>query len=417
MESTELEKTVANSDAANEKRNKINQIYTELEGIYNKKGTIEVEITSVVKGGFKVQYKELPLYLPFKLFTNNRNISNEEFQKNVGSKIEVAIIDFLAEDNIRTVSISYLKVIEDKLLKELKVDMKVSGTVVAILPNKGLVFNLDNGLSAFAPMARLTKYHLPNIEDLGIKINDKLDATIVDITNKNNKYRIILSIENYIPEPVKNLLDNIKVGDRINKKIKNIIEAGLFVEIIPGIDGFVKKSEISWTKHNINLKEMFKIGQEIETEIIYIDKENLKINLSYRKTLPNTWNEIVDKYSLDNEYNAAVISIAKKGVYLSLNDEIEGFMPISKMKTYLKDNKINLNMFDIVQVRIASKDTDKSILIFEAANQPQPRIEKQQNNINNNNKYINKKTHSNRTNNYSIIELLSEASKKELFKK
>lgn len=408
--------TNSESEAAIEKRNQINQIYAELEGIYKNKGTIEVEINSIVKGGFKVYYKEIPLYLPFRLFKNDINTSVEEYQKYIGSKVEVAVISFDTNDSIRIINISHLKVVEDKLLQDLKVGMVVSGTVKSII-DKGIVVTLDNNLEAFIPISKISQYRLNRIEDYGIQVGDKLEPVIANITpaENNRKARITLSLEKYIPQQIQQVFESLKEGDIIKRKIKNIIDSGIFVEITPGVDGFIKRSEVSWVKYNVNLKELFEIGQEIEAEIISINPETQKIALSYRKTLPNTWKEIVDKYSMETEYTGIVTAISEKGVYVTLNDEIEGFMPISKMRALLENNKIKLNQFDMVQVKIAVKDEEKNTLIFESAIKPERREFNRT--PRESNRFSNNKNNFSGSNNYSIIDILSEESKKELFNK
>ena len=211
------------------------------------------------------------------------------------------------------------------------------------------------------------------------------------------------------------MFESLKEGDIIKRKIKNIIDSGIFVEITPGVDGFIKRSEVSWVKYNVILKELFEIGQEIEAEIISINPETQKIALSYRKTLPNTWKEIVDKYSMETEYTGIVTAISEKGVYVSLNDEIEGFMPISKMRALLENNRIKLNQFDMVQVKIAVKDEEKNTLIFESAIKPERREFNRT--PRESNRFSNNKNNFSGSNNYSIIDILSEESKKELFNK
>ena len=178
----ELETEIsAMSSAGEEKRKQLNQIFDELKEKYEKNESIEVEITSLTKGGFKVDYKDLTLFLPFRLFSKNRNLSEEELSKEIGKTIKVAIIDFVEDEFGRDVRISRVKVINDELWKDIEVGKTVSGKVKAIIP-QGIIFDLG-GLEGFAHISKLSKNRVENIEDFA-EIGETFNATIISADQK-----------------------------------------------------------------------------------------------------------------------------------------------------------------------------------------------------------------------------------------
>ncbi len=426
---SELDLTVATDNAAEEKRNQINKIFDELKQKCEKNESIEVEITSVVKGGFKVTYKDLPLFLPFKLYSKERNISDEEYSREIGNKIKVSIIEFVEDDFARVPKISRVKLLEDELWENIEVGKEIVGTVKAIV-SQGIVFDINSGLEGFAPISLISKRRIENINDFA-KVGDAFKATIINAERGGERQRITLSLRNHKPPQWQNAFDSFTVGARVKGTIKNIIDGGVFVELAPGVDGFIRNSEFSWTKREIDVVSMFTIGQEIETEILNIDSEREKIGLSYRKTIPNNWEEVTAKYEKGDEYTGVVTNVTRAGVVVSLNNEIEGFMPLGRMRALTNGNKITLKDFDIVQVRIVDKDIEKLSIIFESTIKPEfeDRPERNFNKDRDTNRRdreninfevprnIQSRSKQKDGNSYSLADLLSEESKKILSKK
>lgn len=403
----ELETEIsAMSSAGEEKRKQLNQIFDELKEKYEKNESIEVEITSITKGGFKVDYKDLALFLPFRLFSKNRNLSEEELSKEIGKTIKVAIIDFVEDEFGRDVRISRVKVINDELWKDIEVGKTVSGKVKAIIP-QGIVFDLG-GLEGFAHISKLSKNRVENIEDFA-EIGETFNATIISADQEKN--RISLSLREHSHPRFASILDSLVVGEKIKGKVVNIISSGTFVEIAKGLSGFIKNSELSWLKRSVKPEDLFTIGQEVETEILDVNKDEAKINLSYRRAAENNWAEIANKYSENIEYVGVVTGVRQNGVTVLLNEEIEGFMPKGRMRALMNGNKITLKERDIVNVRIIEKDAEKHSIIFESTLVPE--VEEVTQDDEAVKAYIAKNK---RTNAYSLGDLLSDESKKNLIK-
>jgi len=420
---SELESTVSTDNAAEEKRNQINKIFDELKSKCENNESIEVEILSIVKGGFKVAYKDLPLFLPFKLFSKERNVSDEEYAKEIGNKVKVSVVEFLEDDFARIAKISRVKLLEDELWKNIEVGKEILGTVKAVVP-QGIVFDIG-GLEGFAPVSLLSKYRVDDINDFA-SVGDVFKATIINAERGGERQKITLSLRNHKTPRWESAFDAFTLGSKVKGTIKSIISGGVFVELAPGIDGFVRNGEFSWTKREVDINSMFNIGQEIETEIISIDKDQEKIGLSYRKTIPNNWEEIASKYEKDSEYTGVVKSVNRSGVVVSLNDEIEGFMPSGRMRALMTGNKISLKEFDIVQVRLVDKDPEKLSMIFESTIKPDK--EEKENFSGDDRDGANRRRNSGENfeiprniqsrskqkdgNNYSLADLLSEEAKK-----
>jgi ribosomal protein S1 len=240
------------------------------------------------------------------------------------------------------------------------------------------------------------------------------------LTIEKERSRLTLTLKNLANPNWEDFFETTKIGDKVKGKIKSIKRFGAFVEIAPNVVGFLKSNEISWTMRDVDINNLFSVGQEIETEIHEIDKAKEQINLSYRRLQPNNWKEIADKYEKNLEYSAVVKFIPPNdsGAVVSLNNEIDGFMPAQKMKALYTGKKPNFKAGDVVQVKIMEKDYEKYSLLFESAIKPEnPFVSAEGNDFSNNrNRNAVATAETKGTNNYTFADLLSESSKNNLLK-
>lgn len=410
------EETVAIAEnAAEARRQMLSQVFDELKNAHKTGETIEVEVTSLVKGGFKTLYKELPIFLPTKSYSSKRNISDDELNAVVGTTLKVKVIDFTEDEFAKVAKISHKHVIEEEMWKGISEGSTVEGKVKSILEH-GLIVDI-NGIDAFAHISQLSRQRINDIHSFA-KVGDVLKANVLTIEKERS--RLTLTLKNLANPNWEDFFETTKVGDKVKGKIKSIKRFGAFVEIAPNVVGFLKSNEISWTMRDVDINNLFSVGQEIETEIYEIDKAKEQINLSYRRLQPNNWKEIADKYEKNLEYSAVVKFIPPNdsGAVVSLNNEIDGFMPAQKMKALYTGKKPNFKAGDVVQVKIMEKDYEKYSLLFESAIKPEnPFVSAEGNDFSNNrNKNAVATAETKGTNNYTFADLLSESSKKNLLK-
>jgi small subunit ribosomal protein S1 len=119
----------------------------------------------------------------------------------------------------------------------------------------------------------------------------------------------------------------------VSGQVRNITNFGVFIGLEEGIDGLVHISDISWTEQIKHPSENFKKGDEIEAVVLKIDKENEKFSLGIKQLLPNPWDGIRKKYPVSSEITGAVSSITDFGVFVRLEDGIEGLIYSSELAT------------------------------------------------------------------------------------
>jgi small subunit ribosomal protein S1 len=132
------------------------------------------------------------------------------------------------------------------------------------------------------------------------------------------------------------------VGTHVKGKVKSITDFGVFVEIEPGIDGLVHISDLSWTKKIRHPSEIAKKGDEIEAVVLGIDVENERVSLGVKQLSQDPWDTITERYPLNTRINGKVSSVADFGVFVEIEEGIEGLIHISQLSNERVDKPSSL---------------------------------------------------------------------------
>ncbi|MDD5618803.1 MAG: S1 RNA-binding domain-containing protein, partial [Candidatus Omnitrophica bacterium] len=145
----------------------------------------------------------------------------------------------------------------------------------------------------------------------------------------------------------------------IKGKIVNILPYGVFVELDKGIEGLIHVSEISWQKRSINPKEMFTIGENIEVQILNIDRESRRISLSIKQLESNPWLEADNKYTVGSKVSGKIIGFTDYGAFVELDNSLEGMIHISDISWTKRINNIQdvLKKGQKVEVAVLAVDS------------------------------------------------------------
>ncbi len=126
------------------------------------------------------------------------------------------------------------------------------------------------------------------------------------------------------------LFSSLDINSEYEGKVTNVTNFGLFVDL-GGIEGLVHISELSWKRVD-EPKKLFNIGQKVKVKILEIGKEKGRVSLSIKRLVPNPWENISNQYPMGKSLKGTVIEIVKFGVFVKLEDGLEGLIHISEMK-------------------------------------------------------------------------------------
>jgi small subunit ribosomal protein S1 len=201
----------------------------------------------------------------------------------------------------------------------------VTGTVTRKIKGGLLV---DIGVNVFLPASQVDIRRPPDI-------GDYIGRTIQCIVLKIDEARrnIVVSrralIETERAEKKAKLLAELKVGQLRKGIVKNIAEFGAFVDL-GGIDGLLHITDMSWGRIG-HPSEMVSIDQEIEVQILHIDREREKIALGLKQKTASPWDNVADKYPVGSRIKGTVVNVMSYGAFVKLEEGIEGLVHISEM--------------------------------------------------------------------------------------
>ncbi len=242
-----------------------------------------------------------------------------------------------------------------ELISKLEKGQVLEGTVKNIT-NYGVFVDLG-GVDGLIHITDLSWGRVNHPEEF-VQLGEKIQVVVLDF-NEQQK-RIALGYKQLTPHPWDALDENLKVGDKVKGKVILIADYGAFVELVPGVEGLIHVSEMSWSPRLHSAQEFLKVGDEVEAQILTIDRENRKMSLGLKQLTVNPWENIRTKYPIGSQHKAVVRNITNFGVFAELEDGVEGLVHISDL---------SWNKIKHPSEMVAAGDTiDVQILDFDEAN-------------------------------------------------
>ena len=199
--------------------------------------------------------------------------------------------------------------------------------VVKNITNYGVFIDLG-GVDGLIHITDLSWGRINHPEEV-VALDQKIKVVVLDF-NEQQK-RIALGLKQLTPHPWDNLNPDLKVGDKVTGKVILLADYGAFIEIEPGVEGLVHVSEMSWSPRLHSAQEFLKVGDEVEAQILSIDREARKISLGLKQLTVNPWENIREKYPVGSQHKATVRNITNFGVFAELEDGVEGLVHISDL--------------------------------------------------------------------------------------
>ncbi len=162
-----------------------------------------------------------------------------------------------------------------------------------------------------------------------VELDQKLNVVILDFDD--TKKRIALGVKQLQAHPWEQLSEDLKVGDKVKGKVVVLADYGAFVEVQPGVEGLIHVSEMSWSQHLRTAQDFFKVGDEVESVIMTLDREERKMSLSTRRLTPDPWEDIEAKYPVDSKHKGKITNLSNFGVFVELEEGIDGLVHISDL--------------------------------------------------------------------------------------
>ena len=211
---------------------------------------------------------------------------------------------------------------------------------------------------AFLPGSQID---LKPVRNLDVLIGQRLKFKVIKFNRKRNN--IVLSRRVLLDEERKQLrgetLKNLKEGDIVEGTVKNLTDYGAFIDL-GGMDGLLHITDISWGRIG-HPSEKLSIGERIKVKVLHYDREKEKVSLGLKQALPDPWESVPRKYSLGSRIKGKVVNVTDYGVFVELEEGVEGLVHISELtwsKKMKHPSKI-VHIGDTVEVMVLDCDPVK----------------------------------------------------------
>src|SRR5690606_14650772 len=162
-----------------------------------------------------------------------------------------------------------------------------------------------------------------------VELDQKLNVVILDFDE--DKTRIQLGLKQLEAHPWDNLDNDLAIGDKVKGKVVVLADYGAFVEIIPGVEGLIHVSEMSWSTHLRSAQDFMSVGDEVEAVVLTLDREERKMSLGIKQMTPDPWTDITTKYPIESKHKGTVRNFTNFGVFVELEEGIDGLIHISDL--------------------------------------------------------------------------------------
>src|SRR6478735_6763282 len=285
-------------------------------------------VTSKTKGGLIVDVFGMETFLPGSQIDVKPVTDYDQF---VGKTMEFKVVKI--NEAIKNAVVSHKALIESdieaqraEIISKLEKCQVLEGTVKNI-KDFGAFMDLG-GLDGLLYITDISWGRISHPSEV-VKMDQKLQVVVLDFDD--DKRRISLGLKQLTPHPWDVLPEFIHEGATVKGRVVNIEDYGAFLEILPGVEGLVHVSEITWANTPINAKEFFKLGDEHEAKVVTLDKDSRKMSLSIKQLTEDPWNNIETKYPEGSKHKGLVKNITPYGVFVELEPGIGGMIHISDL--------------------------------------------------------------------------------------
>lgn len=302
--------------------------------ICNEGGTIAGKVKAIVKGGLLVNIG-VEAFLPASQIdvTTPKNLAQY-----VGNTYDFKVVKINQER--QNIVLSRRELIEQermerrqKLLTEMTPGDIRKGTVKNIT-DFGAFIDL-NGIDGLLHITDMSWGRIGHPSEL-LKVGQDIDVVVLDINRE--KERVSLGLKQKLANPWDSIEQKYPVGAKVKGKVVNLVPYGAFVELEPGVEGLVHVTELSWTKRVAKPADMLKQDQEIEAQVLGINREEQKISLGLRQLETNPWDKAQEKYPPGTKVKGKIRNLTSYGAFIELEEGLDGMIHVSDISWTRKIN-------------------------------------------------------------------------------
>jgi small subunit ribosomal protein S1 len=285
-----------------------------------------------------------------------------DFDIFVNKKMEVKVVKInYANDNV---VVSHKVLIEKDLekqkaqiLENLEKGQVLEG-VIKNMTNFGVFIDLG-GVDGLLHITDISWGRINHPEEV-LKLDEKVNVVVLDFDD--DKKRISLGMKQLTPHPWDALEATIEIGSKIKGRIVNVADYGAFLEIMPGVEGLIHVSEMSWSQHLRNPSDFINIGDELEAVVLTLDRDERKMSLGIKQLTEDPWTklDVLTKYAVGTKHKGVIRNLTNFGLFIELEEGIDGLVHVSDLSwtKKIKHPSEFVKVSDELEVQVLELDVE-----------------------------------------------------------
>ncbi len=312
------------------KKAKVKQAWQSIYDALEQDTILEGVIKRRTKGGLIMEINGVEAFLPGSQIDVK---PVRDFDIYVGKRMEVKVVKINAAfDNV---VVSHKVLIEKDLeaqraaiLNNLEKGQVLEG-VIKNMTNFGVFIDLG-GVDGLLHITDISWGRVQHPSE-ALKLDEKVRIVVLDFDE--DKKRISLGMKQLLPHPWDSLPADLGPGSRVGGRVVNVADYGAFMEVVPGVEGLIHVSEMSWSQHLRDPKDFVKAGDQIEAVVLTLDREDRKMSLGLKQLTPDPWTreDFAGKYAVGTKHNGLVRNLTNFGLFVELEEGVDGLVHVSDL--------------------------------------------------------------------------------------
>ena len=255
----------------------------------------------------------------------------------IGQKVEVKVLNVDRDKEKIALGMKQREASPwEEIEKKFPVGSRIRGAVTSIM-SYGAFVKLEDGVEGLVHISEMSWTRRVNHPSEMVQQNQEVDVVVLEI-NKD-KQEISLGMKQIEVNPWELVGEKYPTGTVIEGAVRNLANYGAFVEIEPGIDGLLHVSDMSWTKKVTHPNEVVKKGDKVKCVVLEVDREKQRISLGIKQLTEDPWiGAIPEHYKPGMVVRGTVTKITNFGVFVELEQELEGLLHISELADHKVEN-------------------------------------------------------------------------------
>ncbi|MCZ6451857.1 MAG: 30S ribosomal protein S1 [Deltaproteobacteria bacterium] len=276
----------------------------------------------------------------------------------VGESIKVVVLKFDPERE--RISLGMKQITPDpweSVESKFAIGSRVQGKVVG-LTDYGAFVELDKGIEGLVHISEMSWSKKVSHPSKVVQVGETVETVVLNIDR--NRHRISLGLKQVMPNPWLLLKEKYTIGSVIKGSVRNVTDFGVFVGVEEGIDGLVHISDLDWAKKIKHPSELYKKGDSVEAKVLGIDVENERFSLGIKQLMGDPWELIAQKNPVGSKIEGEITKIADFGVFVRIEDKVEGLIHVSQLSTERVDKPSSLfKVGDHISAEVINIDTQE----------------------------------------------------------